>query len=194
MIKIKEAVIVEGKYDKMRLKSIVDTTIIETNGFRIFKDREKLNLIRELANSCGILILTDSDSAGFLIRNYLKGIVPKEKIKNAYIPQVIGKEKRKAQFSKEGILGVEGISEETLKEVLKKYGTVNNFAENTVKITKQDLFRLGFSGRENSKILREKLLKKLNIPSYLTANAMTDALNSIMTLEELEKLAENIEV
>lgn len=194
MIKIKEAVIVEGKYDKMRLKSVVDTTIIETNGFRIFKDREKVNLIKQLAQSRGIIILTDSDSAGFLIRNYLKGIIPKDKIKNAYIPQVTGKEKRKAQPSKEGTLGVEGIDETTLKEVLKKYCTIKDCTENIVKITKQDLFRLGLSGGENSKMLRERLLNKLNIPSYLTANAMIDALNSIITLKELEKLTEEIKI
>lgn len=193
LIKIKEAVIVEGKYDKMRLKNVVDTTIIETNGFRIFKDKEKVNLIKKIADSRGILILTDSDSAGFLIRNYLKGIVPPDKIKNAYIPQIPGKEKRKSQPSKEGTLGVEGIDEEVLREVLEKYCTVNACDESTEKITKQNLFRLGLSGRENSKILRERLLKELDIPSYLTANAMIDALNSIITLEELEKLAGEIE-
>lgn len=192
-MKIKEAVIVEGKYDKMRLKDIIDTTIIETNGFRIFKDKEKLNLIKKLADSRGILILTDSDSAGFVIRNYLKGVVPPDKIKHAYIPQIKGKEKRKEKPSKEGTLGVEGLDEDTLKEVLKKSGVICIDTDNKPDpITRQDLFSLGLTGRDNSKILRTKLLKKLNLPTYLSTKALTESLNGFMTLKELKDIMKNI--
>lgn len=192
-MKIKEAVIVEGKYDKMRLKGIIDTTIIETNGFRIFKDKEKLNLIKKLADSRGILILTDSDSAGFVIRNYLKGVVPPDKIKHAYIPQIKGKEKRKEKPSKEGTLGVEGLDEDTLKEVLKKSGVICIDTDNNPDpITRQDLFYLGLTGRDNSKIMRTKLLKKLNLPTYLSTKALTESLNGFMTLKELKDIMKNI--
>ena len=131
MISIKEAIIVEGKYDKMRLKSAVDATIIETNGFRIFKDKEKVNLIKQLAQKQGIIILTDSDSAGFLIRNHLRGIVPQEQIKNAYIPQIKGKEKRKDHPSKEGTLGVEGVDEDIILKALQNAGAVCNKEKQT---------------------------------------------------------------
>ena len=122
MISVKEAIIVEGRYDKIKLSSIVDTPVIETNGFRVFKDKEKQNLIRQIANKRGILILTDSDSAGFVIRNFLKGSVPVDKVKHGYIPQLSGKEKRKAEMSKEGFLGVEGVSEKVIIEAIRKSG------------------------------------------------------------------------
>lgn len=193
MITVKEAIIVEGKYDKMRLKSVVNATIIETNGFRIFKDKEKVNLIKQLAEKQGIIVLTDSDGAGFVIRNHLKNIVPKEQIKHAYIPQIKGKEKRKAQPSKEGTLGVEGIDEQQLIISLKNagitYGAENNKKD---KITKIDLFRLGLTGRENSQKLREALLKKLNLPHYITTNALLDVLNSLMDFNKLAEIVENL--
>ena len=163
MISIKEAIIVEGKYDKMRLKSAVDATIIETNGFRIFKDKEKVNLIKQLAQKQGIIILTDSDSAGFLIRNHLRGIVPQEQIKNAYIPQIKGKEKRKDHPSKEGTLGVEGVDEDIILKALQNAGAVCG-KENQELITKTDLYNLGLTGGEKSKILRTALLKQLKLP------------------------------
>lgn len=189
MINIKEAVIVEGKYDKMRLKSVINTTIIETNGFRIFNDKEKINLIKQLAEKQGIVILTDSDGAGFVIRNHLKGIVPKEQMKHAYIPQIKGKEKRKEKPSKEGILGVEGIDEERLLSALKNAGaTINDISYNTNYITKQDLYRFGLTGKDNSKIIRTALLKKLDLPTYITTNALADVLSSIITVEQLEEL------
>ena len=122
MIKIDKVIIVEGRYDKIKLSSIVDTPVIETNGFRVFKDKEKQNLIRQIANKRGILILTDSDSAGFVIRNFLKGSVPVDKVKHGYIPQLSGKEKRKAEMSKEGFLGVEGVSEKIIIEAIRKSG------------------------------------------------------------------------
>lgn len=189
MIKIKEAVIVEGKYDKMRLKSIINTTIIETNGFRIFNDKEKINLIKQIADKQGIVILTDSDSAGFVIRNHLKGIVPKEQMKHAYIPQIKGKEKRKEKPSKEGILGVEGIDEKRLLSALKNAGaTINEINYNKNNITKMDLYRLGLTGRDNSKIMRTELLKKLDLPPYITTNALAEVLSSIITVQQLEDI------
>lgn len=192
MITIKEAIIVEGKYDKMRLKSVVNATIIETNGFRIFKDKEKVNLIKQLAEKQGIIVLTDSDGAGFVIRNHLKNIVPKEQIKHAYIPQIKGKEKRKAQPSKEGTLGVEGIDEKQLLISLKNAGITYNSGVKKDSITKTDLFKLGLTGRENSQKLRYALLKKLNLPQYITTNALLDVLNSLMDLNELSDIIDEI--
>lgn len=191
MISIKEAIIVEGKYDKMRLKSAVDATIIETNGFRIFKDKEKVNLIKQLAQKQGIIILTDSDSAGFLIRNHLRGIVPQEQIKNAYIPQIKGKEKRKDHPSKEGTLGVEGVDEDIILKALQNAGAVCN-KEKQELITKTDLFNLGLTGGEKSSILRTALLKELKLPRYMSVKAMLEVLNTVTTPKELYTLVERI--
>lgn len=195
MIEIKEAVIVEGKYDKQRLKNILNSTIIETNGFRIFKDKNKVNLIKQLSEKQGIVILTDSDGAGFVIRNHLKGIIPNKNIKNAYIPKIKGKERRKDKPSKEGTLGVEGIGENLLMQSLMNAKvTIINKAENNItkeQITKLDLYKLGIVGRENSKKLRIQLLKKLNLPEYITTNALLEVLNNIITIEELVSIIEN---
>lgn len=191
MISIKEAIIVEGKYDKMRLKSAVDATIIETNGFRIFKDKEKVNLIKQLAQKQGIIILTDSDSAGFLIRNHLRGIVPQEQIKNAYIPQIKGKEKRKDHPSKEGTLGVEGVDEDIILKALQNAGAVCN-KEKQELITKTDLFNLGLTGGEKSSILRTALLKELKLSHYMSAKAMLEVLNTVTSPKELYTLVEKI--
>ena len=191
MISIKEAVIVEGRYDKIKLSEVIDTPVIETGGFRIFKDKEKQNLIRKIAEERGILVLTDSDSAGFVIRNFLKGNVPEEKIKHAYIPQLNGKEKRKSEVSKEGLLGVEGVGAEIIAEAVRKSGATIIGEDNEIKkseITKQDLYELGLTGKENSAIMREKLLKKLELPTYLSTNAMLSALNCLYSLEELKEL------
>lgn len=191
MISIKEAVIVEGRYDKIKLSEVIDTPVIETGGFRIFKDKEKQNLIRKIAEERGILILTDSDSAGFVIRNFLKGNVPEGKIKHAYIPQLKGKEKRKSEVSKEGLLGVEGVSAEIIADAVRKSGATILGENNEIKmscITKQDLYELGLTGKENSAVLREKLLKKLGLPTYLSTNAMLSALNCLYSLEELKEL------
>ncbi len=195
MISVKEAIIVEGRYDKIKLGSIVDTPIIETGGFRVFKDKEKQNLIRNIAKKRGILILTDSDSAGFVIRNFLKGIVPENELKNAYIPQLKGKEKRKAEPSKEGLLGVEGLSEADIVKAIQNSGATvlnENKPEVRAGITKGDLYELGLSGRENSAVMREKLLKKLELPTYLTANALVSALNCLYSLEELKEIIKTI--
>ena len=196
MIEIKEAVIVEGKYDKMRLKGILNSVIVETGGFRLFKDNEKLSLIKNLAEKQGIVILTDSDSAGFVIRNHLKSAVSPDKIKNAYIPTIQGKEKRKSKPSKEGLLGVEGIDEKELLLSLQRAGaTIKNSSEtsnNKPKISKSDLYKLGLSGHDNSSILRKKLLKHLNLPEYITANALCELLSSLYDFEKLKEKVDTI--
>lgn len=196
MISLKEAVIVEGRYDKIRLTSFIDTPIIETGGFRVFKDKEKQNLIRKISKERGILIMTDSDSAGFVIRNFLKGIVPESSLKHAYIPQLKGKEKRKDTFSKEGFLGVEGVSGEVIIKAVKNSGATvlseNEKNEKSGEITKSDLYDLGLSGRKNSAQLRSALLKKLELPSYLTANAMLSALNCLYSLNELKEIIKEL--
>ena len=194
MIKIKEAVIVEGRYDKIKLSSIVDAPIIETNGFRIFSDKEKQSLIRQIANVRGILVFTDSDGAGFIIRNFLKGAIDKSKVKHCYIPQIEGKEKRKSQKSKEGFLGVEGVSDEVIITAIKNSGATVIGDEKTPenKITKADLFVLGLTGAENADYNRKRLLKHLNMPSYLSTNAMLTALNCLYSFEELKEILENL--
>ena len=195
MLKIKEAIIVEGRYDKIKLKNLVDTAIIETNGFRVFSDKEKQSLIRRIADTRGILVFTDSDSAGFVIRNFLRGTVDKSKIKHCYIPQINGKEKRKAHTSKEGFLGVEGVSDEVIIEAIRRSGAeiFGEEQENArEEVTKADLYRLGLSGRENSEKLRKALLKHLGMPSYLTANAMLSAINCLYSLEELRKIVDEL--
>ncbi len=192
MLKIKEAVIVEGKYDKQRLSEFLDAPIITTSGFRVFKDKEKQSLIRKLSYERGVVIMTDSDSAGFVIRNFLKGIVPDVQIKHCYIPQIKGKEKRKDTPSKEGFLGVEGLNAEILKEALLKSGVDvgQGSADRCVNpLTKSDLFEMGLSGRENSAQLRKKLMTELGLPTYLSANALLEVLNSLYSKQEiLDKL------
>ncbi len=183
MIKIKEAVIVEGKYDKMQLKKICDALIITTDGFRIFKDREKKEFLKALAQRQGLLILTDSDRAGFVIRSHLKSFIPSEYIKNVYIPDIKGKERRKDKPSKEGLLGVEGIDEETLSSILKA-SEAKTMDATSPPITKSDLYELGLSGKNDSHSLRQKLIKELSLPSRLTTNSLLEILNSAFTREE----------
>lgn len=194
MISLREAVIVEGRYDKIKLSGIIDSPIIETNGFRVFKDSEKLSLIRRIAAVRGILIFTDSDGAGFVIRNFLNGAVPKEQVKHCYIPQLAGKEKRKAQPGKEGLLGVEGVSDEVIVDAIRKSGAVIIGEERNARreITKADLYSLGLTGTENSAKLRQALLKNLGMPSYLSTNAMLTALNCLYSFEELNELVKSI--
>ncbi len=194
MLKIKEAVIVEGRYDKIKLSSIIDAPIIETNGFRVFSDKEKQNLIRKIADTRGILVLTDSDSAGFVIRNFLKGVVDKSKIKHCYIPQIEGKEKRKPKKGKEGLLGVEGVSDDIIVDAVRKSGATVIGENTSVKgeIKKSDLFCLGLAGTENADKNRKKLLNHLRLPGYLSANAMLTALNCLYSLDELKKLLDDI--
>ncbi len=191
MLKIKEAIIVEGRYDKIKLSGIVDAPIIETNGFRVFSDKDKQNLIRKIADVRGILVMTDSDGAGFVIRNFLNGTVDKSKIKHCYIPQIDGKEKRKAKGGKEGLLGVEGINDKIILDAIRKSGATVIGEENNVsknKITKADLFSLGLTGTKNAEINRKKLLKHLGLPSYLSTNAFLTALNCLYSFEELKTM------
>ena len=194
MIKVREAVIVEGKYDKMRLSTLIDGLILETGGFRIFKDKEKMALIRTLADTRGLLILTDSDSAGFLIRNYLAGCVAPEKIRHAFIPDILGKEKRKEQPSKEGKLGVEGMSFRILTEALRRAGIGAEESDRLPgrKITKADLYAAGLSGGENSAQKRRAFLKSLSLPEYLSANAIPEVLSGIMSYEDFLKAASEL--
>lgn len=194
MIKIDRAVIVEGRYDKIKLSSILDAVIIETEGFGIFNNKEKQQLIRRLADTKGLLILTDSDSAGFKIRSFIKGIVPAETIKHAYIPDIFGKEKRKTEASKEGKLGVEGVKKELILEALEKAGVFCEETENTEKreITKLDLYEDGLSGRADSDALRKKLLFHLQLPERLTSNALVQILNTFLTYDEYKKAVEEI--
>lgn len=192
MIKIDEAVIVEGKYDKIRLESVIDALIITTEGFSIFSSKEKQELIRKLAERRGILILTDSDSAGFMIRNFLCGCIPKEQIKHAYIPEITGKEKRKSTPSKEGTLGVEGMSREVIEKALERAGVICGSGERAQQITRGMLFEDGLTGGENSSEKRHRLLKYLGLPHRLSSKAMLDVLNSLVTLEEYREIISSL--
>lgn len=196
MIKIDKVIIVEGRYDKIKLSSMIDGIIIETEGFGIFKDKDKQKLIRKLAETKGIAILTDSDSAGFVIRNFITSIVPKEYITNVYIPDIYGKEKRKYSPSKEGKLGVEGISAEILKEAFKKAGIGVSQGETNErkKITLNDFFDDGLTGDTQSKRKRTDLLKKLDLPERMSTKAMLDILNTFITYDEYKKLVESEEI
>ena len=185
MIRLKQAVVVEGKYDAIRLANVVDALIIRTDGFGIFKDREKQALLRRLANERGLIILTDSDSAGFLIRNFLSNCVPASQCVQVYIPDVYGKEKRKAAPSAEGKLGVEGVSERVLIEAFRKAGVT---AEQTDAprdpITNIDLFEHGLSGTPNSRENRKRLLQKLALPERMSTGALVKVLNCFVTKDE----------
>jgi len=191
LIKLDMPIIVEGKYDKITLENVVDTLIITTNGFGIFKDREKCELIRTFAKRNGIIVLTDSDSAGNIIRNHIKNIVADGKIINVYVPQLRGKEKRKPTASKEGYLGVEGLSKEVLENALLKSGiTALETQQGAEKITKTDMFEFSLSGTQNATQNRKILLEYLNLPNNLSPNAMLDVLNTILTKEQFEKAVE----
>lgn len=192
MIKIKEAVIVEGKYDKIKLANLLDTLIIETNGFQIYKDKKRLDFIRQLANERGIVIITDSDHSGFQIRNYISQGIPKDKIKHIYIPDVLGKEKRKAESSKEGKLGVEGIDNDVLIELFQKADIDCTAEDDRELITNYDLFAAGISGGANSKEKKKKFLKILNLPEFLSTNSLLSYLNSSMTKESFEVFVANL--
>ena len=201
-LSLREAVIVEGRYDKIKLSSLISSPIIETGGFRVFSDKEKQNLIRAIAERRGILVMTDADSAGFVIRNFLRGIVPSDQIKHAYIPTVEGKERRKAETSKEGTLGVEGISIESLREsILKSGATIEGEGKSDAaisidpdrsEITKSDFFDYGLTGSENSSEYRAVILDSLGLPKYMTTNAMISALNCLFTKEEFEAFLNNL--
>lgn len=195
MIKIKEAVIVEGKYDKIKLSGIIDTVIIETDGFAIFKDKEKQNLIRFLSEKRGIIIMTDSDSAGFKIRNFINGITKSENIKNVYIPDIYGKEKRKTESSKEGKLGVEGMKHEIIMTALEKAGILcsENDKKSGNKITHTDFFEDGVSGGENSSQIRKALAKELELPERISSSSLLKIINSYMTYDEYKEAIRKVQ-
>lgn len=216
IIKLKETVIVEGRYDRIKLSELIASPIIETGGFRVFKDKEKQELIRAVAKRRGILVMTDVDSAGFVIRNFLRGIVPQEQILHAYIPTIKGKEKRKPEASKEGILGVEGIDRDALIASIRNSGAhildchceehtatwqsqpiiespfpkgggaERRRVDTSSEITKMDFFEYGLSGCANAAQNREEVLASLSLPKYLSANAMLSAMNCLFTKEEFE--------
>ena len=187
MIKLRQAIVVEGRYDKNALAQLVDAPIFETRGFGVMKDAALLAFLRRVAAERGLVILTDSDGAGFVIRNYLKGALPRTHVRHAYIPDVFGKEKRKAAPGKEGKLGVEGMPPEVLVEALRNAGAT--FADGDAPaagtpITKLDLYELGLNGTPDSKANRLALLKRLNLPERMSANALLDALNVLFDREQ----------
>ena len=193
MLKIKEAIVVEGRYDKNTLSQVVDTLILETGGFRIFKDPEQMALLRKAGERRGLIVLTDSDGAGFVIRNRIRGSIPEQYVKHAYIPDVYGKERRKRQRGKEGKLGVEGMPPQVLEEVLRRAGAT--FLEESAQreqrsapLTKADLMAAGLTGRPDSGERRLALLRKLNLPEHMSANALLQVLNGCYSREEAEKL------
>ena len=190
MVKIKEAILVEGRYDKNTLSQILDAPILETSGFGIFKDKQQMALLRRIAESRGLIVFTDSDGAGFVIRNHIKSAIPGKYLKHAYIPDIYGKEKRKAAPGKEGKLGVEGMTKEIILESLRRAGATMEGEEilPVRQITKQDLMELGLSGTPEASANRLKLLKHLNLPERISPNAMLQALNLLYTLEELKEI------
>lgn len=190
MVKIKEAIVVEGRYDKNTLSQIVDATILETSGFGIFKDKQQMALLRRVAEKRGLIVFTDSDGAGFVIRNHIKSAIPAKYLKHAYIPDIPGKEKRKSAPGKEGKLGVEGMTKEVILEALRKAGATmeGEDAFQCRGITKQDMMALGLSGGPDAAAKRLALLKKLDLPEHMSANAMLQALNLLYSREELEQI------
>ena len=190
MIKIREAIVVEGRYDKNTLSQIVDAPILETSGFGVFKDKKQLSFLRRVAQERGLIVFTDPDGAGFVIRNHLKSAIEPQYLKHAYIPDIYGKERRKSAPGKEGKLGVEGMRPEVIIDALRKAGATIEGESTSVpqKITKQDLMALGLSGGENSSEKRLTLLKKLDLPEHMSANAMLQALNLLLDLEKLKHL------
>lgn len=197
MIKIKQAIIVEGRYDKAKLSSLVDATILTTGGFDIFRDKQKLALIKTFAEKYGIIILTDSDAAGFRIRNYIAGAVDAEKIIHVYTPDLFGKERRKEHASAEGKLGVEGIPADVLMDAFHRAGV--DAQQDAVEVpkeepvTKADLVQWGLSGGDHSFALRQRLLKQLNLPARMNANALLKVTNSLYSRAQFEQIVKNLQ-
>lgn len=191
MLKIREAIVVEGRYDKNTLAQIVDAPILETKGFGLFKDPKQLELLRSVAKKRGLIVLTDSDGAGFVIRNHIKSAIAAKYLKHAYIPDVAGKEKRKAAPGKEGKLGVEGMSPEVLLAALKNAGATiegESMAQENDQITKQDFVEFGLSGGLNASERRKRLQNRLHLPEHMSANALLQALNLLLSREELGEI------
>lgn len=187
-IKLDSPIIVEGKYDKIRLENIFETPIIITEGFGIFKNKDKKDFIKLLAQKSGIIVLTDSDSAGIMIRNHLKSFVPNDKIINIYLPEISGKERRKSSPSKQGILGVEGIDDDIIVSAFERAGVIGTKRESNDKIAKLDLYNLGIVGGEQSAKIRSEILAKLSLPTGLSVTSMLEAINFLYTKEEFLKL------
>ena len=194
MVKIKEAIVVEGRYDKNTLSQIVDAPILETAGFGIFKDKQQMALLRRVAETRGLIVFTDPDGAGFVIRNHIKSAIPSRYLKHAYIPDIYGKERRKAAPGKEGKLGVEGMTPEVIVDALRRAGATleGESAALENQITKQDLMELGLSGGADASAKRLALLKKLGFPEHMSANAMLQALNLLYSLDELNELVKEL--
>ena len=195
MVKIKEAILVEGRYDKNTLSQIVDAPILETSGFGIFKDKKQLALLRQVAEKRGLIVFTDSDGAGFVIRNHIKSAISAKFLKHAYIPDIAGKERRKREAGKEGKLGVEGMTKDVILESLRRAGATIE-GENTPaqqSITKQDMMELGLSGGTGSSEKRAALLKKLDLPEHMSTNALLQALNLLYDYNELQRIVEELE-
>ena len=195
MLKIKEAIVVEGRYDKNTLSQMVDTLILETAGFGIFKNREQMDLLRTVAQKRGLIVFTDPDGAGFVIRNRLKSSIPEKYLKHAYVPDVYGKEKRKAKAGKEGKLGVEGMSPAILEQSLRRCGaTFLEEGETTLlmdnQLTKADLCLAGLAGGADSALRRQALLKYMQLPEHMSANALLGVLNTCCSSDEVEQLLE----
>ncbi len=195
MVKIKEAIVVEGRYDKNTLSQVVDAPIFQTDGFRILKDKEQLSLLRCVAEKRGLIVFTDSDGAGFVIRNYLKSSIPAEHLKHAYIPDIPGKERRKSAPGKEGKLGVEGMTPEVIMECLRRAGATLEGENDTPvhdEITKIDFFITGLSGVPGSNQKRKSLMKLLDFPEHMSSNALLQALNLLYTKDEFYKIADTL--
>lgn len=195
MLHIKECIVVEGAYDKIKLSQIVDGAIFVTHGFSIFNKKKDIETLKTFAEKCGVVILTDSDAAGFKIRNYIKQALPKDKVKHAYIPAVKGKERRKDKPGKEGLLGVEGISDDIIISALKNAGCTINGQSNTAakeQITKTDLYLAGLSGGSDSADKRRRLCSLIELPGRISANMLVDSINAIMSKDEFFDIIENI--
>ena len=188
--RVREVIVVEGRYDKNTLAQVVDATVVTLGGFAVFNDKEKVAFLRRLAAERGLIVLTDSDGAGFVIRNYLKGALPKEQVKQAYIPDIHGKEKRKRAPGKEGKLGVEGMRPEVLLEALRRCGATFQGEEAPVRsaeLTKADMMEKGLVG-PGSAARRQQVLKELELPEHLTANGLLEAMNLLLSREEFDRL------
>lgn len=195
MVNIRECIVVEGRYDKNTLAQIVNAPIVETSGFGIFKDKDQQRLLRQIAAKRGLIVFTDSDGAGFVIRNFLKGLIPASQLKHAYIPDIPGKERRKASAGKEGLLGVEGMTPQIILDVLRRSGaTIEGESElQSSAITKQDFMALGLSGGAGSSEKRARLTAKLGFPKHMSSNALLQAVNLLYTLPELQELVGQLE-
>ena len=195
MVKIREAILVEGRYDKNTLSQIVDAPILESSGFGIFKDKQQLGLLRRVAETRGLIVFTDSDGAGFVIRNHIKSAIDGKLLKHAYIPDIPGKERRKSSPGKEGKLGVEGMTPDVILEALRRAGATmdGKVATDLHLITKQDMMDLGRSGGANSAAKRALLMKKLDLPEKMSSNALLQALNLLYSLDELRNIVETLE-